>query len=71
MMCGSVSMKCLSSVKEVTMNAIFVKIALIFRTILAALGMGGCLNPKDVDIIDEVVEDLIHIEQVVEEIIEK
>ena len=53
------------------MNAIFVKIALIFRTILAALGMGGCLNPKDVDIIEEVVEDLIHIEQIVEEIIEK
>ncbi len=71
MMCGKVSMKSMSSVKEVTMNAIFIKIALIFRTILAALGIGGCLNPKDVDIIDEVVEDFIHIEQIVEEILEK
>lgn len=53
------------------MNAIFLKLALILRTILAALGMGGCLNPQDVDTLEEVVDDFILVEETIEEVFEK
>lgn len=48
------------------MNAIFLKLALIIKTILAALGMGGCLDSHDVDTLEEVVDDFIVIEDAFE-----
>lgn len=53
------------------MHGIFVKIAFIVKTILAALGVGGCLNPKDVDLLDDVVDIVEEIEEEVEDILDK
>lgn len=44
---------------------------LLFKTILAALGIGGCLDPKDVDILDDVVDEFILIEQTIEDSFDK
>ncbi len=53
------------------MNAIFLKIAIIVKTILAALGIGGCLNPKDVELLDDVIDIVEEIEEQVEEVLEE
>lgn len=41
------------------MSAIFLKVLVFVKAMLAALGMGGCLPLKEEHILEEIVQDII------------
>jgi hypothetical protein len=59
MICSSLPMKRIFFIREVAMNAIFLKVLVFVKAVLAALGMGGCLPLKEEHIMEEIVQDII------------
>lgn len=59
MICSKVLMKRIFFAREVVMSAIFLKVLVFVKAMLAALGMGGCLPLKEEHILEEIVQDII------------